>query len=408
MAASIWQLSNYLIPLVTFPYLARVLGVEGFGLVGLATSIMAYALLVTDWGFALTATQAVARHKDDKAAISRIIWSTVAAKFLLAVVCAICVAGVAIFGAADLRPVILMALVILFANVFNIDWALRGVGDLGSFASISIVGRVAAIPPLFVLVRDAGDANMAVLTTGIGGVVIAVLSQWRALRLGLIGRPSTSFGAIAEALKDGAHVFGATTVISLYTNTITVVLGMWGGPGEVGLYSAADRIKRPVYSLLSPIGLVFFPRMSTLTTTDEGAAAQMARRLLLFQGGTSFALALALTLFAPLVVRILLGAQFESVVPVLRILGWTVFMVGLSNVLGLMIMLPFGMKKAFTYCIICGAVAGTVSMFPLIYFFGAEGAAAAALISEGAVTTSMLFVLSRRFHWMRFKGFRHV
>ena len=88
-AASIWQGANYLLPLITFPYLARVLGVEGFGLIGMAAAITGYALILVDWGFSLSAAQAVARMRDDLVATSDLIWATVLAKAWL------CAAGLA-------------------------------------------------------------------------------------------------------------------------------------------------------------------------------------------------------------------------------------------------------------------------------------------------------------------------
>lgn len=401
-AASIWQLSNYLIPLVTFPYLARVLGVEGFGLVGLGTAVIAYAILITDWGFDLTATQAVAQNQDDKVAINRIIWSVMTAKGALATLCAIAIViGSEFYGPEALRPVLWANLSILVGNVFNVQWALRGVEALGSFVRASIIGRLAAVPLVFILVRTPADAAMAALTFGLGVVFMAILNQRTAFRLGLIRAPRTSLGEILDALKSSAHVFGASSAVSLYTNTITVTLGAIAGSAQVGLYSGGERIRRPVSSLLSPVSMVFFPRMNALLKSDGEGAKQLGQRLLLVQGGVSLVLALALLLFAPLLVRILLGEAFLDAVPILRVMAWMVFATGLSSVLGMMIMLPYGMKRRFTLCIASGAVVGLVLMFPLIYFYGAFGAALTALAAEVTVTLAMLVSLRGHFSWLR-------
>lgn len=401
VAASIWQLANYAIPLLTFPYLARVLGVEGFGLIGLASAILAYAGMVTDWGFGYSGTRDVARHKDDPQAVRRIVWSIILAKAVLALLSTL-VLGLGLFVTpAVLWPVLLAGLFGLFVSVFNVEWALRGVERLGSFARGSIIGRLAAVPFVYLLVRSEDDVALAMLVAGLGSAFTAALYGYELNRIGLLGRPVFDVRRAWEAARDGAHLFLSTAAMSLYTGTITVVLGMMTGPMQVGLYAGAGRIKAPVQSLLSPISMVFFPRMSAVSAADPEKAAFLARRLLLVQGGLALLLSVALTVTAPVLVHLLLGSAFDEVVPVLRVMAWTIFLVGISNVTGIMIMIPFDMKRQFTRCLILGAVVGLTTVIPLSYSLGALGAAVAALLSEVAVTVSMLVVLARRFAWMR-------
>ncbi|WGM31826.1 oligosaccharide flippase family protein [Brevundimonas sp. NIBR11] len=407
-AATLYQAATYLLPLITFPYLARVLGVEGFGLVGLATAVVGYALLVTEWAFGLTATQAVAQSQGDAAAVNRIIWSTLLAKTCLGLVCGAAIGIGALFAPADLRPVLWASIVTLVGMIISVDWALRGVHATTSFAATSIIGRAAAVPLIFILVRDRGDAAMAVFSLGVGGLITGALGIWRGVRMGLIGRPETGVGDAWRAIRGGAHVFGSMAMTSLYTNTVTAGLGLFAGTAQVGLFAAADRVRKPFATLLSPINLVFFPRMGELAASDPPAAERMARRLLMIQGGAALLLTLALIASAPLVVRILLGDAFDPVVPVLQIQAGLIFLTGLSNVLGLMIMLPFGMKRAFTLCILSGAIVGLTALFPLAHSHGALGASIAACLAEFSVTATMVFALRRRFSWVRLGRVRYA
>lgn len=402
VATSIWQLSNYAIPLLTFPYLARVLGVEGFGLIGLAVAIIGYALMITDWSFGYTATQAVAQNKKSPKTISQIIWDVTFAKAALGAICSLAVIVCAQVVPESLRCVLMAALLNILGAVLSVDWVLRGMGQFARFATTSVLGRLAAIPMIYLLVQGPDDAAMAVIVSAMGGL-LSVLLGWAALvKLEVAGRMALRPSAIWKFLADGRHVFSSVAATSFYTNSIAVALGYVSSAHQVGLYAGADRIKRPVHSLLSPISLVFFPRMSDISQSDPPKAVQLAKRLLVVQGGLALMLSILLTLAAPLLVRILLGPAFGEVVPILMVQAWLIFFIGLSNVTAAMIMIPFGMKRELTYCIYTGAILGLALVFPLSYYGGAFGASLAALIAEIGVTVSSFILLMRRFSWLKF------
>src|ERR1700751_1033012 len=98
----VWQGANYLLPLITLPYLARVLTPAGYGTLGFAGGVVAYLVLLTGWGFGLSATQQIAAGRDDPALVNAVFWNTMAAKALLAVA-SLAILAVAVFAIPDLR-----------------------------------------------------------------------------------------------------------------------------------------------------------------------------------------------------------------------------------------------------------------------------------------------------------------
>ncbi|QYF87652.1 oligosaccharide flippase family protein [Brevundimonas sp. PAMC22021] len=395
-AASVWQIANYLLPLITFPYLARVLGAEGFGLIGMAAALTGYALILVDWGFSLSGAQAVARMRDDARATSHLIWATVLAKAWLCAAGLAALAVVAALAPADLRLVLLAWALAAPAAVLNLDWALKGAEALGRFAWTSVAGRLLAFPLVFLWVRDAGDAALAALCVSIGALATAMLTLWQARAIGLLRRPHLDACSAWRQLKSGAHVFGSTAAISLYTNTLSVGLGLISGAGQLGLFAMAERIRRSAQGALSPIMTVFFPRMSALHASDPAAAGRLAKRLLLTQGGLAAVLALLLAVLAPALVRLLAGPGADGAVPVLRAMAPLIFLVGLNNALGVMILLPFGLKRAFTSAILAGGAVGLILLWPLATRYGAVGAALTAVAAEVVVAAVMGWAAARR------------
>jgi polysaccharide transporter, PST family len=403
LSTSVWQIANYIIPLITFPYLARVLGVWGFGITGMAAAITAYGLLLTDWGFALTATQEVARERNDPAAVNRIIWETIAAKSVLGIVAAgTMIAGALLFvDNGPLRTVLIVSTLNVLGSVLTVDWALRGVEAFSKFATASIIGRAIAVPLVFILVREPGDVVPAVIANATGGLSTAVLTLVMARQLSILRRPVWSPARMWRTLANGANIFLSTAMISLYTNSLTVVLGFVSGTQMVGVFSASEKIRQPVYGLLTPISMVFYPRMSFLAGSDPTRARETSRRLLFIQGGIALFLSASLCIGAPIAVRILLGPGFGASVLVLRILSWLIFLIGVSNVLGLMIMLPFGLKREFTCSLLAGVVVGVGLAFPFAGWWGAVGTAIAAVAAEAAITLVMFAVVAYRLPWFR-------
>lgn len=402
-STSVWQIANYLIPLLTFPYLTRTLGVSGYGVIGVGSAIVSYALLLTNWGFEYSATQAVARERENPDAVNRILFATVSAKVLLGLLSS----GAIIFGALffvsdpSLKAVLLISTLNVAGSAFNVEWVLRGMERLFKFAAASIIGRLAAVPLVFLLVRRSDQMAEAAFASTAGGLITAAVTWEMARRMGILRKPRISTRDILMQLKNGAHIFFSTVAISLYTTSITVILGATTGTQQVGLFVGADKIKSSVQGLLSPISMVFYPRMGFLAATDPKRARTTSLMLLRTIGGISLLLSVGLCLTAPIAVRILLGNDFGAAVPVLQVMSLLIFLIATNTVLATMIMLPFGLKREFLLCMLSGTLVGLGSAFPLSYYIGAVGAAIAAVLSEIVVMLALYFMLVRRFSWFR-------
>jgi O-antigen/teichoic acid export membrane protein len=405
-STSVWQIANYAIPLVTLPYLARVLGVSGFGILGIGAAVSAYAGLLTDWGFSFSATQAVAQARNDPVEVNRIIWATIAAKLVLGAVSTIATIVGSIFFVEDpqLRMVLVVSMLNVLGMVFSVDWALRGVEQFTKFAAGSIIGRIASVPLIFLLVHDASQVAEATFAGAAGGLISTAINLVMAARIGILRKPSVSGKEVLRQFRGGTHMFLSTAMISLYTNFLAIVLGITSGAEQVGLYSGGNKIRLAVHNLLAPISMVAYPRISYLASTDRERGHQASLRLLRVQGAIAFVLSAGLCITAPIAVHVLLGPNFEKTVIVLQILSWIIFVGSLSGALGTMVMLPFGLHREFTACISLGAILGLLLVIPLSYYEGATGTALGALLADFIVALSMYFVLVWRLDWFRLFG----
>lgn len=386
-----WQAANYLMPLVTLPYLARVLDVQAFGQLNLAIAIVAYCLLLSDWGFNLSATREISRYRDAAEKVSSIFWSTIAAKTCLGLI-SLVLLGAVVAAFPTLRtiwPVLLAAWLAVPASILTANWFLQGMEKMGSFAVASILGRAATVPLVLLLVRSPSDVWIAAALQGVGGMAGAVVSLLIVRRMKVIARPRISLADVKAQISSGWHLFLSTAAVSLYTTTNTVALGVMAGPIAVGLFSGADKIKTAAQGAISPISQAVFPRISRIMHHDQDQGLRFARWLLLAQGGITLVISLSLFLLADRLVSVVMGPGYEDAVPVLRWLACLPFIVSLSNVLGVQILLSLGHNRLFSRILLSAAPLSLGLIGPLVWTMGAEGAAVTAVIVEVFVTVTM-------------------
>lgn len=400
-SVSIWQAANYLLPLLTFPYLARVLGVQGFGYLGVALAVSAFAVVIVDWGFAYTAARAVAQQRQVPGAANRVIWATTAAKLGLALPTAVVIiAGTLLLvGEPVLRWTIYASLAGLLGSVLSLEWALRGSESFREFASASVLGRLVVVPLVYLLVHEQADVWIAAALTSFGSLLVAALTIRAALQQGLLQRPEVSFGAVFSQLATGSFMFVSAILSNVYSSGLSLILVLTSGTHQAGLYSGADRTKWPFLSLLNPIIMVAYPKMNTLVGEAAEDAKRTAISLLKLHAVVGMGIAVALFLLAPLVVAILLGEAFGDAVPVLRILSGVIVLSALNSAMGTLIMLPFGLNRQFTFCVAAGAATAALTAPPLCLYFGALGAAVAFNLAEAAVAIGLFLTLRANFSW---------
>lgn len=392
------QAANMILPLLTLPYLLRVLGSYEFGILVFSQALVAYFVLLTDYGFNLTGTRRIAETGDDFEKRSVIFSEIIVAKAALAIVSAGIIAGIVHFipTVSGRENVVAAAAVILIGSVMFPQWLFQGMERLG-FVSMSVItSRVIILGLTFVFVKTQEDAWIAALTNAVGTVVAGVIAIVLIRRHRLVEFRRPSMAGIRACLHDGWHVFISTAAISLYTTTNSIALGLIGGPVAVGHFAAADKIRAGAQAGVTPISNAFYPRINALMSQNKDAAFRLIRKLLVIQSGITACIAAGLVIFAPQIVRIVMGPGYEESITVLRIIGFLPLAIGLSNVFGIQTMLTLGMKREFSRIVLFSGLLNIILLVPLAWAYGATGAAVAVLITEITVTCTMGLVLLKR------------
>lgn len=392
------QMASYASPLLTLPWLTRVLGPSGFGRLAFCVAVTSYFALIVDYGFNLSATRQIALHWDDRAGRSTVFWNTIIVKGLLACAGLPCLLllTLCVHKLAAERTLLLINYLTVVGTVLTPVWYFQGTERQTVLSGITVAVRLLSVPAVFLLVRSRTDVEVAASIPAAMTVVGGLLCLVFLMKDGQLDRIRFQREGIHEAFRDGWHLFVSTASISLYQATNTVVLGFVSGAAAVGHYSAAEKMIQAAQGLLIPINQSIYPRVSRLMQESQHAAFTLIRKVLKIQGSIALGLSLALFVLAPLLVKILYGPDFQETIGVLRWLAALPFLIGLSNVFGVQTMLAMGMNKTVSRILVGAGALNVASLFVLTHWYGAVGAAMAVVATELFVTVVMAWILRRR------------
>ncbi len=381
--------------LATLPYLGRVLGPVAFGVYILAESLNGVLLTLFDYGFGLSITRAIARCRDKPEEMARIVAGVYGAKLLL-LLAGLLLAIAALFvwpTFMQFWPFWLAAVLSAVISTTIPWWFFQGIEDLRLPAGLSISMRLVATAAVFVFIRSPSDGWMVAGLVGLTSLPMSVLTLRRMYQTVPWQRPSWSLSA--SVLCEGWPLFLDQASRVLYSTVNPLVLGFFAAPAIVGFYGAGEKVIRIVRQLIEGASTALYPRMSNVVLADHAKAFRIKKRLLLGATVSGVALAIGLVALGPIIVPILMGAEYGASVPVLRILAVAVPLSALATVFGAQWLLPHGRDRAFASATISAGLVNLVLGSTLAYFYGAVGMAAAVVAVEALVLT-MLWAFSRR------------
>ncbi|MCS2150036.1 flippase [Scandinavium manionii] len=389
---------GYIIPLLTLPYLVRVLDPHGYGIYGYTLAIVQYFTLLVDFGFNLSITKKISRNKDDKNKISTIFWNVIACKLLLALI-----GFILIFIWAIIDPlfsgnenILISAYAIVLGNMIFPVWLFQGKEEMANIAFSNILSKLLVVPAIFIFVTSDADIWLACLLNGLTFIIAGSIGVFLVYKKSWICWIMPTRRGMIDEYKNAWHVFLSTAAINAYTSSITVILGIVTTPTVVGYFVAADKIRLAVQGLIGPISQALYPRINALMIKDKKQAFNTISVLLKVQGGGAFILSLLLCFLSSQIIYFMYGAAYTDSIPVMRVLSWLPFIVAISNVFGYQTLLALGLEKFFSYIVLIGAVIALVIIYPLVVYFQQLGAAVTILITELIVNQLMLFIILKK------------
>lgn len=361
----ILQVSGYIFPLLTFPYLTRVLGPGNYGVMTFANSAMTYFQLLVDFGFLLSATRVCSLYRDDKAKLTETVSAVIQAKMLISAVgFAVLLVLCASVGAFSQNSLFLIySYLSVFLSVFVPDYLFRGVEKMGNITYRSLIARAIYTALVFLVVRSSEDYYLIPLLNAASNLFVVVWSWWFVIKKLQVGVRRVSFSKTMEAIHESAIFFVSRIASTAYSASNVFVLGLLFGSTLMGQFGAANSLITNARGMYSPIADSLYPYM----------VSKKNYRLLkwililtfpLIIGGTVF-----LYVFATPIIRLLCGDAYLAAVPVFRAMLPLMVITLPIYLLGFPTLGAMNMMKEANYTVIYAAVFHITGL-ALLYFTG--------------------------------------
>jgi PST family polysaccharide transporter len=406
-AMALWgvQFFRKALPLITIPYLARVLGPDGWGLVVIFQSLAACTALLIEFGFELSATRQVARCRQDLDHLASVVAGVFGSQAVLAAG-TVAVALLVRNWVPILRnhpTLVAFSLLVAVAEGLNPTWYFIGMERMGVVAALEITCKSAAAMAIFFLVRSPEDAK-TVLALQAAAALLSILAA-----LSLVYRkipfrlPSRQL--VHAALRNGWPMFLLRSSESFYTLGNAFILGFFVGPTAVGYFAGPEKITRALAGLFNPIRQSLYPRLSRLMQTSPAQGARLARVGMSITGLGGLAMGLGVFLLAPWLVRIVFGSQFAPAVAVLRLLSILPPLVSVAQSIGMQWLLPLGKERVVTRTVMMAGVLHVLLVLLLVPKLAHVGMAAVVICSETFVCATLLYLaMADSHHRLPFRG----
>jgi O-antigen/teichoic acid export membrane protein len=397
-ALTIVQILSYAAPLITVPYLVRVLQPVHFGLVSFAQGLVLSFRVVTDYGFDFSATRAIAASRQNPDSIARIFWSTMSAKAILACGSALALALLIAFtpGLRDTPQIFAVSFLYVLGTALYPVWLFQGTQELKLAAAAFGAARLITIPAIFLLVHQPKDYVMA------GGIQAGVELIASAIAMPVIWRRSKltwrrpSLLDITRCFKQGWPLFLSGSALYLSQSSITVLLGFVAGAAQVGYYSAAEKLIRASITALNPISQALYPYITAVKADSQSQALRLIRKSFAVVGGLSLIVSVAVFCLARPIGSLVFGPAFAPSISILQWLAPLPLLAGLTGVFGTQTMLTFEMDSPMSRIMLACAALGLPLTLLLSWRLGATGAAIAAVAVALLIVLAMVLVLRRR------------
>lgn len=377
------QGANYLFPLLLLPYLSKTLRPEGFGVFAAGQAYSVALAFLLEYGFSLSGTREVARNRENREGLGMVLAGVLGARFLLLVPAFALTMGVQLFiPIFQSHPaVVFSALLQAWFSALSPSWFYRGLERMKEVALLEFFTRALAFGGVLLLVKGPEHPYLPLLLNAFAAGIATFLGTFPLL---IKFRPKFSLEVAWRFLVLGSRLipFNATQALLVTINPF--VLSFFVSPAGVGFFSAAERLVRVFWGLLEPLSRAFFPRLSNLAVQDDAAAHRFFLKVLLVMGVAGLGITLALELWAPLIVGLLLGPSYGESVALLRIMAPILFLGALSHALGVLWGLAWGMETLLNRVSFSAALLQLVLAFILGSTYGSIGVAWGVVLVSGA------------------------
>lgn len=378
---SIYQLSSILVPLITMPYLSRVLHADGLGVYSYSYSVAFYFYLFIRLGLHSYGNRTIAYEKDNRKNLSKVFFEIYSFQMFMGItVTLIYVLYVVLFASNKLLAAIFIMYVL--SGGIDLTWALYGLEEFKVTACRDVITKIVTTCGIFGLVKNEGDVWKYAVIYCIGFFFSQIVAI--PVLLGKIDFVKPSVESISRHIKPNLVLFLPTIAVSIYKTMDKIMLGNLASDVELGYYHSCDRVINVPLALITALGTVMLPRMSNIISKDEKAqeAELIFEKSIIFAMFISTSICVGIMTVSDIFVPLFYGDGFEKCIILFNVVLPSCIFLAFANVIRTQYLLPRKKDKLFVASLFSGAAVNLVLNVLLIPKYASIGAAIGTLVAE--------------------------
>lgn len=394
---SVLQAITSILPIIIIPYLFRVIGPEKFGLIAFAQAFVQYFMLLTDYGFNISATKEISLCRHEHAKVSEAFSSVMTVKIALAFL-SLLVLGIIVYFIPKFKNdwmVYVFSFGAVIGNTIFPVWFFQGTEKMKHIAELNIAGGIAYAAFIFFFVKVPGDYLMVPLINSSVFLITGVMGQYLVFRKFRITFKFPEYKNIRQQLKAGWDIFISIAAINAYTTTRIFTIGLLTNNTITGFYSIAEKIAGFCQTFpLASFSQAIFPRLSKIFHKNKTKALKLMQHIQHITTSIALICLPLIFIFSGIIVRLACGGTYHETVLSLRLLLISVFFVS-ANAFRVQFLLVCGKTYIYSRIHVIMAMVGLPLIFLLIYAFSYLGAAIATVAIEAGIFTITYFTVKK-------------
>jgi PST family polysaccharide transporter len=379
----ILQGANFLLPLISIPYLIKILGVETFGLLSFATAMNTYFMILSDYGFNLTATREISIHRDSNDKVIEIFSSIMTIKILLMLL-GLLLLSMLVFSFDRLHKdweIFFLTFGMVLGQVLFPVWFFQGMEKMKYISILNILAKSIFLIMIFIFVDKKEDYYLVPLFNSLGFIISGLIALYYIKNKFHIIFKFQSFEILKFYIIDGWYIFISRIAVVLYTSSNIFILGLFTNNTLVGYYSIAEKVISAISALGAIINRVLFPYLSKIWTINKVDYYNKFYRILAGIIISMFLISIIIYFLAPLIIVLLSGVEIKESIKILQLLSVTIILFPLGG----LFTQSFVTQKAnifVTKATLYTSIINMILVFILIPLYGINGLAIAVILVQ--------------------------
>ena len=386
----IYQLSLVIIPLITTPYISRVLNVDGIGIYSYTLSIVTYFSMFATLGVAVYGQLEIAACRDNKYQRSKTFWEIVIARSITSVIVIIVYFIYIIFN-SKYKAMYLILLINIISTMIDISWYFQGIEKFKLTVTRNLIVKIVGTILIFGFVKKSTDLYKYALILQ-GTIALGNITLWQYIKKEVIKIPLKEL-KFYKHWKNSIIFFIPTVATSVYTVLDKSMIGwITGSEFQNGYYEQAHKIEQTLVTLITSLGVVTMPRVKYLLKNNNESQAHViidnAMEFIIF---VSIPMMFGILIISDYLVPWFLGENYIECIPILKIFSVLMLIVGLDSTIGRQCLMAAGKQRQFNIGVICGAIINFILNMILIKKYNAIGAAIASVSAEFMILSIFMY-----------------